>query len=68
MYSKGLCQEVDGRFLIQNPPSRYLEENEMDKIASYPYQRDLHPYHAKDGKVKALETIKFSIMTHHGCW
>ena len=68
MYSKGLCQEVDGRYLIQNPPSRYLEESEMDKIASYPYQRDLHPYHAKDGKVKALETIKFSIMTHHGCW
>jgi len=28
----------------------------------------LHPYYAKDGKVKCLETIKFSIMTHHGCW
>lgn len=68
MYSKGLCQEVDGRYLIQNPPSRYLEESEMDKIASYPYQRDAHPFYTKDGKVKALETIKFSIMTHHGCW
>ncbi|MDN5126000.1 YgiQ family radical SAM protein [Aliarcobacter butzleri] len=68
IYSKGLCQEVDGRYLIQNPPSRHLEEEEMDKIASFPYQRDAHPYHAKDGKVKCLETIKFSIMTHHGCW
>lgn len=68
IYSKGLCQEVDGRYLIQNPPSRHMEENEMDKIASYPYQRDAHPYNAKDGKVKCLETIKFSIMTHHGCW
>lgn len=68
IYSKGLYQEVDGRFLIQNPPSRHMEENEMDKIASFPYQRDAHPYNTKDGKVKCLETIKFSIMTHHGCW
>ena len=68
IYSKGLCQEVDGRYLIQNPPSRHMEENEMDKIASFPYQRDAHPYNTKDGKVKCLETIKFSIMTHHGCW
>jgi uncharacterized radical SAM protein YgiQ len=68
IYSKGLYQEVDGRYLIQNPPSRHMEEEEMDKIASYPYQRDAHPYNAKDGKVKCLETIKFSIMTHHGCW
>lgn len=68
IYSKGLYQEVDGRYLIQNPPSRHMEENEMDKIASFPYQRDAHPYNAKDGKVKCLETIKFSIMTHHGCW
>ncbi len=26
VYSKGLCQEVDGRYLIQNPPSRHMEE------------------------------------------
>lgn len=68
VYSKGLYQEVDGRYLIQNPPSRHMEEEEMDKIASFPYQRDAHPYNTKDGKVKCLETIKFSIMTHHGCW
>ena len=68
IYSKGLYQKVDTRYLVQNPPSRHMEEEEMDKIASFPYQRDAHPYNAKDGKVKCLETIKFSIMTHHGCW
>ena len=68
IYSKGLYQEVDGRYLVQNPPSRHMEEKEMDNIASYPYQRDVHPFNGKDGKVKCLETIKFSIMTHHGCW
>jgi uncharacterized radical SAM protein YgiQ len=66
--AKGLSQEVDGRYLIQNPPAHYLEEEQMDEISALPYTRELHPYHAKDGKVKCLETIKFSVMTHQGCW
>ena len=66
--ARGLCEKVDTRYLIQNPPCDYLNEEEMDANANLPYTRELHPYHAKEGKVKCLETIKFSIMTHHGCW
>jgi uncharacterized radical SAM protein YgiQ len=66
--AKGLCQKVDTRYLIQNPPSDYLDEKEMDVVAALPFTRELHPYHRKDGEVKCLETIKFSIMTHQGCW
>jgi uncharacterized radical SAM protein YgiQ len=66
--ARGLCQPVDTRFLIQNPPCDYLNEDEMDENSNLPFTRELHPYYAKDGKVKCLETIKFSIMTHHGCW
>ncbi|MFA7084362.1 MAG: YgiQ family radical SAM protein [Arcobacteraceae bacterium] len=66
--AKGLCQAVDTRFLIQNPPCDYLNEKEMDEVASLPHTRELHPYHQPQGKVKCLETIKFSIQTHHGCW
>ena len=66
--ARGLCQKVDTRYLIQNPPCDYLSQEEMDANANLPYTRELHPYHAKEGKVKCLETIKFSIMTHHGCW
>ncbi len=66
--ANGLCQPVDTRFLIQNPPCDYLDEDEMDANSNLPFTRELHPYYAKDGKVKCLETIKFSIMTHHGCW
>jgi uncharacterized radical SAM protein YgiQ len=40
----------------------------MDQVSSLPFTRELHPYHRPDGKVKCLETIKFSIMTHQGCW
>ena len=66
--ARGLCQPVDTRYLIQNPPCDYLNEVEMDENSNLPFTRELHPYYAKDGKVKCLETIKFSIMTHHGCW
>lgn len=66
--AKGLCQAVDSRFLIQNPPCDYLNEQEMDEVASLPHMRELHPFHRPQGKVKCLETIKFSIQTHHGCW
>ncbi len=66
--AKGLYQKVDQRYLIQNSPCDYLDEKEMDGIASLPYTRELHPYHVPQGKVKCLETIKFSIQTHHGCW
>ena len=66
--AKGLCQQVDSRYSIQNPPCDYLNEEEMDEISALPFTRELHPYHRPDGKVKCLETIKFSIMTHQGCW
>ena len=66
--AKGLCQKVDTRYLIQNPPALHLNTEEMDSISDLEYERDLHPYHQKDGKVKALETIKFSINTHQGCY
>jgi len=66
--AKGLCQQVDSRYSIQNPPCDYLNEKEMDAVSSLPFTRELHPYHRPEGKVKCLETIKFSIMTHHGCW
>jgi uncharacterized radical SAM protein YgiQ len=66
--AKGLCQQVDSRYSIQNPPCDYLNEKEMDEVSSLPFTRELHPYHRPEGKVKCLETIKFSIMTHQGCW
>ncbi len=66
--AKGLCQKVDTRYAIQNPPCDYLNEQEMDEVSALPFTRELHPYHRPEGKVKCLETIKFSIQTHHGCW
>jgi uncharacterized radical SAM protein YgiQ len=66
--AKGLCQKHKDRYLIQNPPSLYLNQPEMDAIYDLHYERTQHPYYEKQGKVKALETIQFSIPTHRGCY
>lgn len=66
--AKGLCQKVDTRYWIQNPPAYYLTTTQMDAISALPFMRDAHPYYKKQGHIKALETIKFSINTHQGCY
>ncbi len=64
---KGLIQKVQDRYLIHNPPSRLLSEEELDFIYELPYERDVHPSEKAKGEVKAIHTIKFSITTHRGC-
>jgi uncharacterized radical SAM protein YgiQ len=66
--AKGLCQQQDSRYLIQNPPSYPLVQKELDKVHDLPYEREVHPYYKKEGDVEALKTIKFSITTHRGCY
>jgi uncharacterized radical SAM protein YgiQ len=68
MTSKGLYQLHDSRYLIQNPPQDYMKEEEIDKVYDLKYERDVHPYYKKQGEVKALQTIQFSVTTHHGCY
>lgn len=64
----GLAQKQDSRYLIQNRPAQLLSKEEMDDLASLEFELDVHPRHKKEGVVKALETIKFSILTHRGCY
>jgi uncharacterized radical SAM protein YgiQ len=66
--AKGLFQKHGDRFLIQNPPGPYLTQSELDDVYDLDFQRAQHPYYEEQGKVKALETIKFSIPTHRGCY
>ncbi len=66
--AKGLCQQMDTRYLIQNPPALNLTSKELDGVYDIKYERDVHPYYKKDGHVKALDTIRNSITTHRGCY
>jgi uncharacterized radical SAM protein YgiQ len=66
--AKGLMQRHGLRYLIQNPPMPYQTQTELDEVYNLDFERKQHPYYEKLGKVKALETIKFSISTHQGCY
>jgi uncharacterized radical SAM protein YgiQ len=66
--AKGLCQRHADRYLVQNPPAAYTTQVELDRVYSLDFERAQHPYYEAQGKVKALETIKFSISTHRGCY
>ncbi|OQX21504.1 MAG: YgiQ family radical SAM protein [Desulfobacteraceae bacterium IS3] len=66
--AKQLYQKQDTRYLVQNPPQFPLMGQELDEIYELPYQREVHPFYRKEGEVRALETIRFSITTHRGCY
>ncbi|MCL2026535.1 MAG: YgiQ family radical SAM protein [Leptospirales bacterium] len=63
-----LAQKHGARFLVHNPPSRNLTPDELDHIYELPYEREAHPLCREKGEVRALETIRFSITTHRGCF
>ncbi len=66
--SKGLAQKHDSRYLIQNPPQPSLTTAEIDHVYDLSYERDIHSYYKSQGEVRALQTIQFSVTTHHGCY
>jgi uncharacterized radical SAM protein YgiQ len=66
--AKRLFQLHDTRYLIQNPPAPYLSTAELDRVYGLDYEHAAHPYYAAQGKVRALDTIRFSITTHRGCY
>jgi uncharacterized radical SAM protein YgiQ len=66
--AKRLYQLHDTRYLVQNPPQPYLSTSEMDAVYDLDYEHNVHPYYGAGGHVRALDTIRFSITTHRGCY
>lgn len=66
--AKGLYQQHASRVVVQNPPARTPNQEELDAIFALEYTRSQHPYYERQGPVKALDTIEFSISTHRGCY
>lgn len=63
-----LSQAHADRFLVLNPPAPFSSTQEMDEIHDLNFQRDVHPYYRAQGHVRAMDTIRFSIPTHYGCY
>ncbi len=66
--AQGLVQPHGDRFLVQNPPALYPAQAALDAVYALPFARAQHPYYEQQGPVKALETIRFAISTHRGCY
>ncbi len=66
--ANGLQQKHLDRYLIQNPPQYFETTQELDSYYDLNFEYDVHPFYKKDGNVKALDTIKFSLTTHRGCY
>ncbi len=66
--ARGLCQKHGERYLVQNPPEFYQSQEELDSVYDLDFERAQHPFYEQAGPVRALETIRFSISTHRGCY
>ncbi len=66
--AKGLIQKHGTRYLVLNRVQRPLLTKELDAVYNLDFRRDVHPFYKKEGEVRALLTIKFSISAHRGCY
>ena len=55
-------------YIVQNPPSKPLNQSEMDRVYSYPYMRTYHPSYEELGGVPAIEEVKYSLISNRGCF
>ncbi len=66
---KVLAEPYDEQgWVIQNPPSRPLSQEEMDGIYDMPYRRRWHPSYDQAGGIPAFDEVKFSLVSSRGCF
>ena len=64
----GMVQRHGDRYLVHNRPQRPLTTPELDSLYGSDFEDAVHPYYARDGKVRAMDTVRNSITTHRGCY
>jgi len=66
--AKTLVQQIDLRWLVHNPPALPLESAELDEVHNLPFELDAPPAIRAQGPIRALDTIRFAVTTHRGCY
>lgn len=56
------------RYLVHNSPAPSLTQAELDAVYALDFEHAVHPYYKAQGEVRAMDTIRFSIPTHRGCY
>ena len=65
---KVLAEPYDDCYVIQNPMSKPLTQQEMDSVYALPYMRSYHPSYESLGGVDAIKEVKFSLISNRGCF
>lgn len=67
-----LVEPYSGRdyveYVVQNPPSKPLSEEEMDQVYGLFYMRGYHPSYEAAGGIMAAREVKFSLISNRGCF
>ena len=66
--SHPIVQQYQDNWLVHNPPGPPLTTKELDEIYDLPFTRQYHPIYKKAGGIPALQTVKFSVTSHRGCF
>ena len=65
---KTIVQLHGDSYIVQNPPAAPLSTAEMDEVYDLPYARTWHPSYDQAGGVPAIQEVKFSLVSHRGCF
>lgn len=61
-------EQEKGEIVVQNLPQYPLTVEEMDFVYALPYERNYHPIYESEGGIKSIEEVKFSVVSHRGCF
>ena len=65
---RAVVQACADRKMVLNPPQQVPVTDDLDKIYSMPFTRDVHPMYEKDGGVPAINEVRFSVIHNRGCF
>ncbi len=67
MSASRILQEVEGKYVVVNPPYPPMTQEDLDTSFDLPYTRLPHPKY-KSKRIPAYDMIKFSVNIHRGCF
>ncbi len=63
-----LVQSHGTQAVVVNPPAEPLTPSELDALYRFPFAREAPSHYEAEGGVPALEPVRFSVVTHRGCY
>ncbi len=63
-----VVQPQGAQAVVVNPPAEPLAPNELDALYRLPFARAFPPRYDTEGGIPALAPVRFSVVTHRGCY